>query len=350
VICLFCLSSPALADQTRTIAVYVVTPVQQAPTIDGDLSDPAWANAPVSSTYYEYWKPDPGPGALQTDLRMVYDAKGVYLAIVNHDPNVKNLRQHVAVRDDEALWTDDCAEIYFDPDAKAVGFTKFTVNSIGSQSDMRRVDAAVTDNAWSGYGWRTASKILKDGWTIEAFFPWSDLGAKAEPGSLWMFDHVRYAWSTGKFQGVTWAPGGNYNSTDKFGYLCFVGASGSGMEPIVQRLSQLVTPPWQMVAPNGLYVAQAPGQVRLFKPADLIRSASDQTAAALKKAQAAAAQAPDPRADKQLQKLKQESDALSAKDLSAPQALQAAGQLAQMRGEINDIYWQARLRALLRKY
>jgi hypothetical protein len=165
-----------------------------------------------------------------------------------------------------------------------------------------------------------------------------------------MFDHVRYAWSSGKFQGVTWAPGGNYNSTDKFGYLCFVGDSGSGMKPIVQHLSELVTPPWQMVAPEGIYVCRARDQVQLYKPKELIQSASDQTAQALQQAKAAAAKAPDPKVDAQLKKLKEAYSRIDQGSLEGAEALQAAGKLAQMRNQIDEIYWQARLRELLQRY
>jgi hypothetical protein len=340
-------TSTARAGGLRTIACYAVERARQRPVIDGDLSDPAWAKAPISNLYYEYFKPNPGLGSLRTDLRMVYDSRGIYVAIVNQDQNIGHLRAHCVTRDDVNLWMDDCAELYFDPSAEAAGYRRFTTNSIGTRADLERTDMGILDSSWGGSGWRVTTKLRKDQWTVEAFFPWSDLGATAAAGSVWMFNHTRYAWGDGHFQGVTWAPGGNYQATDKFGYLCFVDSQQVDMEAVTRQLSEQIAPSWQMAAPGRVYVCRKAGDVKVFQPDALVRSAGERTAAALQRAQAAAIPAPDAKLDRELTALKQAYQELDQKGLASAEALRATARLSEMDGRIDDIYWSARLRALL---
>ena len=62
---------------------------------------------------------------------IVYDAKGVYTGIRNWEDQPEKLRQNVTKDFEGALWTDDCGEIYYDPDASGVGYYKFVVREEG---------------------------------------------------------------------------------------------------------------------------------------------------------------------------------------------------------------------------
>jgi hypothetical protein len=84
---LLCLSCPLLA-QIRTLSFYVVRPTVSAPVLDGRLDDEAWQNVPVHNAYYEYAKPDPGPGKLKTSFMMTYDERGLYVGIVNYEEHM----------------------------------------------------------------------------------------------------------------------------------------------------------------------------------------------------------------------------------------------------------------------
>lgn len=240
---LLCVSWPLLA-QIRTLSFYEVRPALSAPVLDGQLDDAAWRNLPAHSSYYEYAKPEPGPGKLKTSFKMTYDARGLYVGIINVDEHMDKIRKLVHTQDDPRLWTDDCAELYFDPDATAIGFSKFTINSLGIKGDMRKLDAAVTLDDWSGSGWQVKTSLNEEDWRIEAFFPWEDLNRKPVAGELWMFVHTRYNWVNG-FVGVGSSPGGGYQAPDKFGYLYFSGAD----ETLDSRnIAQILTPrayaPW----------------------------------------------------------------------------------------------------------
>lgn len=233
--------------QLKELSYYEVKPVSVPPVINGKLDDPCWREANRHTVYYEYFKPNPGPGALKTEFRMLYDAKGVYLGVINYEKEISGIRKNITDRDNLELWKDDCAEIYFDHYADGIGFRKFMVNSIGTVADMMRIDTAVSMPEWNGTGWLACASINEDSWSFEAFFPWEDLGEQAQPGDLWMFCHVRYSFVGGGFQGVTSSPGGNYTATDCFGYIYFT-ASGelSSSERIATLLEKKIKPPWSL--------------------------------------------------------------------------------------------------------
>lgn len=237
-----------LRAQMRAVSFYAVPPVRSEIQIDGRLDEAAWGQAPVHSAYYQYFVPNPPPGKLKTEHRLLYDERGLYLAITNFDEHPEKLRRNVTDRDNSHLWTDDCAEIYIDSYGNGIGYRRFVVNALGTVGDMMRLDGAVTLDEWSGDGWFARVGIEADRWVIEAFFPWADLGKKPEAGDVWMFCHVRYAYTSGSFLGVTSSAGGNYSNTGDFGYLCFQGqvaqASADGVGAMLQ---QRVAPPWGLV-------------------------------------------------------------------------------------------------------
>lgn len=216
--------------------------------IDGRLDEAAWAQAPVHSAYYQYFVPNPPPGKLKTEHRLLYDERGLYLAITNFDAQPEKLRRHVTDRDNSRLWTDDCAEIYIDSYGNGIGYRRFVVNALGTVGDMMRLDGAVTLDEWSGDGWFARVGIESDRWIIEAFFPWADLGKKPEAGDIWMFCHVRYAYTSGSFLGVTSSAGGNYSNTGDFGYLSFQSAGEQVSAASVGAiLRERIAPPWGLV-------------------------------------------------------------------------------------------------------
>lgn len=81
------------------------------------------------------------------------------------------MRKIITDFDNAAIWTDDCAEIFFDARANGISYHCFKVNCIGTRADFRRRDAAVYQNDWSGTDWTARTSIGKDRWTIEAFSP-----------------------------------------------------------------------------------------------------------------------------------------------------------------------------------
>lgn len=243
-ILLLCVSLAAAGDM-REVSFYCARPAATPPVLDGKLDDPCWRKAQEFTSTYEYFKPNPGPGKLKNSIRMVYNDQGLYMGIIHRDKHPEKIRASVTDRDNTRLWTDDCAEIYIDADAAAIGWRKFVVNTLGTVADIWRIDSSVLRSDWTADGWEAKVLVTKEGWTLETFFPWSVFRKKAKPGDIWMYCHVRYAWPDGKFIGTTSSPGGNYAATSHFGYLCFL-ADGAkvDIQGIADMLKSRLSPPW----------------------------------------------------------------------------------------------------------
>ncbi|MHB9139750.1 MAG: sugar-binding protein [Victivallaceae bacterium] len=232
----------------RTLSFCTAVYTGETPVINGKLDDQCWKRAEVYSSYYEYFKPNPGQGGLKTELRMLWNEQGIFLGITNYDAKVSQMKATHTTRDASDLWEDDCVELFFDPQAEGIGFTKFVINSLGTISDMRQIDAAVTLDDWNASGLEVATSMRSDAWIIEMFVPWSDLGQLPTTGSIWKFCNVRYAWSNGTFIGVTSSPGGNYSNTGGFGFLYFSDGKPLDSEQTARLLAGKASPPWCLVS------------------------------------------------------------------------------------------------------
>lgn len=339
------LCGAARGDQPmlRKLAFYGVQRTSCTATADGTLADDCWAQVPAATTYYEYWKPNPAIGALKGEFRMLYDDRGIYLKITNYDDHLDKLRASIIRRDDPELWTDDCAQLYFDPAATGVGFTSFTINSLGVQSDFRQQDTAVTLSDWSGTGWRAVTHKTANAWIIEAFFPWADLGKKASAGDVWMFDHVRYAYSSGKFVGVTWAPGGNYQTTSNFGYLYFMKDQTISSETVAKVLETAAPAPWMLPLGDNILLHPQSGKME-FTAIDALAAARR---ASLQKAIAQAKEVSKSNAEAQQQLAEIEANATAISYTTPTEALDAIDKIAALQQQAEQIYWQQQINNLI---
>lgn len=226
----------------------------KSPLINGKLDDSCWKKAQEYNTYYVFNKLDPEPGKLKTSLRILWNEKGIFLGIINYDKNIDKIRKKYTSHDAPGLWRDDCAELYFDPFANSIGFTKITLNPLGSIADMRRIDAAITLADWNACGLEVKTSQNVDSWIIEIFIPWSDLGKAPRAGTVWKFCHLRFAWGTGRFIGITSSLGGSYTSPDNFGFLYFLDDKRANIKTIANALKKKATPPWCISQKDSLWM------------------------------------------------------------------------------------------------
>ena len=358
-ICALLASLAIPAKAVEVLAYYDVRPAAQPPSIDGKLDDPCWVSAGTASVYYKYNNPTPVKGSIDTSFKMLYDAKGVYLGITNYDKNPDKLKAKATTRDDDNLWHDDCAEIYFDPYCSGIGFVKFAVNSIGIQWDMKRVDAAIELPNWSGGGWRAKTAKSADAWTIEAFFPWADLGKEAKEGDLWRFDHVRYAWPNNQFVGVTWSLGGGYNSPGKFGFIRFAGNSSCDPAAVLELLARHAAPPWLALLEGKIAVNDGVGKPLLQTPEEFVSKEKARFEAGMAKLESVGVlKAPESWADPAMGPTKVELEsylagcktAAAANPDSPLAALEQGGQFQSLSRLGERILWSVKVRELVDQY
>lgn len=337
------LKSQAQTAPDRQLVLYEVTPVHGLSDDSGRLPAEVWEKIPATRSSFVYWKVEPLPGELQSDIQMAYDEKGLYVRIVNHEAHPEKMRALVKTRGSRDLWTDDCVELYFDPRATGVGFLVFTINSIGAQLERKQLDAAVSVDDWRANNWQVWPTRKDDAWILEAFFPYSDLEKAVEPEAFWMFNMTRYAYTSGKFQGTTWSPGGNYNNPSCFGYLYFRGEKSASTESLAEVLRERVAAPWVVAINEKILRYRGAGDVEILSPQEAGKGVVREADNAFREVDALGAD--DPAFADQLATLKRDAGQVSFG--TTEEALDNMRKLAAITAQTRTLYWNEKIKNLL---
>ena len=180
---------PALDAEAPPSSSPVATPVQdfntymptaratrieasEAPIIDGDVSDAVWAKAEVIDEFYQL-EPDTGqPVSERTELRFLYDAENLYIAVYAYDRQPDLIRATTKNRDG-SFAGDDTVRITLDPLNTRRNAYLFVMNALGG-----RIDDLIQNNTdfirqWNAI-WTGRARIVDDGWTVEISIPFRD--------------------------------------------------------------------------------------------------------------------------------------------------------------------------------
>lgn len=221
--------------------VLVVNRVRQAPRIDGKLDDFAWKSA---SKIELRWTETGAqiPDRFRTQVSVVYDDNGLYVAFMNKDPAISNLRS-ANTEHDRCLTGDDTIGIFLEPDATGEGHSfRVTVNAGNTVRDVWRpseanldmkregeipselipIAMAYTDaRDWEPKGVETAVGLVDSSWTVEISIPFGDLLESRPKRGTWGVNFMRRI--VGQYSSfVTWTNGGRgFIRPDRYGRLVF---------------------------------------------------------------------------------------------------------------------------------
>ncbi len=155
-------------NKTKTEKKYRVKYTKIPPSIDGDLSDPAWENA---SPAFHLTQQDPSSGAKateETDVMIVYNNENIYFGIYCHDKSPDKIVVRTMQRDGP-LDEDDEIRILLDTfHDKRNGYV-FEVNPAGARRDGL-AKGEYTDYSWDGI-WYAKARKVNDGWIVEIKIP-----------------------------------------------------------------------------------------------------------------------------------------------------------------------------------
>jgi hypothetical protein len=159
-----------------------------APTIDGDISDPIWAEAAVADRFYQR-EPDPGaPATERTVLRVMYDDGNLYFAVHAYDATPENIVVRAMSRDGE-LDTGDFITIVLDPGSTRRDAYAFQVGPSGGRGDALYLNNAEDLPAWDAI-WQARARRVADGWMAEIAIPFQSLSYD-DAGGDWGFEFTR---------------------------------------------------------------------------------------------------------------------------------------------------------------
>ena len=214
---------PAVAaapDEARELArglrVVHAPRFAQAPEIDGRLDDPAWQEAGVLERFVSL-DARAFPEA-QTTAYVGHDDEHLYVAVRCVEPLMDQVRTDARPGSGQ-VWTDDCVELFINPDPTGREYAQFIINAAGVLQDNLPGERAVA------YGRRAAAARGEGEWTVEAVIPFGDLDAEPPAaGDIWRLNVCRSR-VAGR-ENSAWSPtlrSSDYHVPERFGILVFGG-------------------------------------------------------------------------------------------------------------------------------
>ncbi|GIX06102.1 MAG: hypothetical protein KatS3mg115_0505 [Candidatus Poribacteria bacterium] len=197
-----------------------------APTIDGELNDPAWASAAWVSLR------DAKTGAVPrrpTEVGIFYTLDALYLAYRCTDEVKPNAR--LTVRDAN-LWEEEVVELFLDPDGNPRTYYELEWNPLNTLFDAYLINSGkrrwlLRDLSLEGLEHQVAWN--DSGWTVEVRLPIEDLGEAPvwppTPETVWRGNFYRIERSDDPIQPemTSWSVIGRYDfhETQAFGRIRF---------------------------------------------------------------------------------------------------------------------------------
>lgn len=155
---------------------------EQAPEIDGRLTDEVWHTAPVLSGFTQVDPSQGAPATEPTEVRVLFDDDNLYLGIRCFDSEPARIRAS-EMRRDGPTNVDDSVTIVLDPFMALRDGYQFTVGPAGLKGDALIEGGQVRD-AWDGI-WYARTSIDGEGWVAEIAIPYKTIN----------FDPDRASWA-----------------------------------------------------------------------------------------------------------------------------------------------------------
>ena len=183
---LLALPAPAIAQPDE--AAFTITAVRLAPgemiKLDGSLSHPAWARAPVWGRFVEK---EPRPGAAppqETRVQVLFDDRALYVGVTVLDRDVSLIRD-LPVRHDQVNRTQDFVVVYIDAIGTKRSAQFFRVNAAGSMADGIHTAADDNEDFSPDFDWDAAVQRNDHGWTTVMRLPFASLRYDGGPKQGW---------------------------------------------------------------------------------------------------------------------------------------------------------------------
>lgn len=173
---------------TRLESVLVCPLVNEAPMLDGNLGDAVWARRAQPLRHFSYKTAGIN---CQTEGWLCRDAENFYLAARCFDDRADKL-----VTGNEALWRNDCLELFIVPEKQARFFTHFIVDCAGRYEAQTWVpDEWNEPTAGPKVVLQVKTGREAGAWTVEMAIPIAAFGIELTPKTVWAFGLNREKWT-----------------------------------------------------------------------------------------------------------------------------------------------------------
>jgi len=140
--------------------------------LDGDLSDPAWAQATPISSFVQREPREGAPATMRTEARVAFDATAIYVAVRAFDSEPDRIVGFLTRRDvgSSSDWVRVLIDSYHD---RRTAY-QFGVNPVGVKQDSYWFNDSNSDDSWDAV-WDVVARRDPDGWCAEFRIPFSQL-------------------------------------------------------------------------------------------------------------------------------------------------------------------------------
>jgi len=186
-------ATSALATEGPTLRVRAAR-TDTPPVIDGRLTEPAWSAAGYIDHLRQKLPVAYDPASQQTEIRILYDADYLYLAIRAHEEDPTRIIASKMVRDGN-MSSDDRIAISLDTFLDQRNGYHFEINPLGNKRDGL-IENGAASFEWDGI-WFASARVDAQGYVVEVAIPFQTLSI-ARDRSTWGLQIVRYTKRNGE--------------------------------------------------------------------------------------------------------------------------------------------------------
>ncbi len=185
-LCLLLFGASAMA-QKKTVSAFRVT---ESISIDGNLTEAAWAGAEPATDFIMY-APDNGKPISperRTDVKILYDDNAIYIGAVMFDENPSAILKEMTQRD-----VNGSAEhfgVFINGFNDGQQDFRFLVSAAGVQLDCVATESFGEDFSWDAI-WSSNVKLTDFGWVVEMKIPYAALRFSESEKQTWGLNFYR---------------------------------------------------------------------------------------------------------------------------------------------------------------
>ena len=186
---LFILGFTCVAQETFTPSKSTETEIN----IDGILAPNEWQNAIKIPLDVEFSPANNETARKETIAYVTYSDLYLFIGVYAKD-DPSNIRASLRPRDDGNIWNDDVFLVRLDPYTDARNNLGLAVNALGSQFDVKQVNALKDEDRYDSsfnINFESKATIVADGYQIEMKIPFSEIPFPNGKDQTWHMNFYR---------------------------------------------------------------------------------------------------------------------------------------------------------------
>ena len=195
--------------------LYRVEPrrVEDAPDIDGRLDEAVWQTAAIIDTFTQQEPSEGDPATERTVVRLLYDARALYIGVEAHDSQPGGVIATEMRRDSPRLFDEDNFQFILDTFQDRRSGYMFVVSPLGAKLEQqvaeegeggfRGSNSPNVNVNWDGV-WDAVARRTADGWVAEIAVPMVTLRFPTAETQVWGANFMRNI--RRKNEQIFWAP------------------------------------------------------------------------------------------------------------------------------------------------